>query len=203
MEILKRPGSYEHMNKVTTKLVAGILKAAEDAGHEVCGSNINGMFGFFFTKGPVKCFADAAKSDTNKFALWHREMLKRGDIFYMDSLFVSLFVFFFICLFLSSSLFFSFSLSLFLFISHHLLLFFSFFFSSSSFSSTQYFLSLFLSLSFFLTLSLSHSLSFSLFLTLSLSLSFSFSLRRLPRSFAVRGRLHFDGTHRGRYRQNY
>jgi glutamate-1-semialdehyde 2,1-aminomutase len=36
------------------------------------------MFGFFFTEGPVKCFADAAKSDTEKFARWHRGMLERG-----------------------------------------------------------------------------------------------------------------------------
>ena len=78
MEILSRPGAYEHMNKITSKLVAGILKAAEDAGHEVCGGNINGMFGFFFTKGPVNCFADAAKSDKEKFAKWHRMMLERG-----------------------------------------------------------------------------------------------------------------------------
>ena len=28
--------------------------------------------------GPVKCFADAAKSDTDKFARWHRGMLERG-----------------------------------------------------------------------------------------------------------------------------
>ena len=32
----------------------------------------------FFTDGPVKCFADAAKSDTAKFAKWHRGMLERG-----------------------------------------------------------------------------------------------------------------------------
>ena len=30
------------------------------------------------THGPVKCFADAAKSDTDKFARWHRGMLERG-----------------------------------------------------------------------------------------------------------------------------
>ena len=44
----------------------------------MCGGHISGMFGFFFTAGPVKCFADAAKSDTDKFARWHRGMLERG-----------------------------------------------------------------------------------------------------------------------------
>ena len=41
-----------------------ILKEAKAAGHAVCGGHISGMFGFFFTEGPVRCFADAAKSDT-------------------------------------------------------------------------------------------------------------------------------------------
>ena len=36
------------------------------------------MFGFFFCEGPVTCFADATKSDTEKFAKWHRMMLKKA-----------------------------------------------------------------------------------------------------------------------------
>merc|ERR1711998_243144 len=31
MEILSRPGAYEHMNKITSKLVAGILEAGREA----------------------------------------------------------------------------------------------------------------------------------------------------------------------------
>jgi len=75
---LKQPGTYEQLDKMTDKLINGILDAAKEAGHEVCGGHISGMFGFFFTAGPVKCFADAAKSDTDKFARWHRGMLERG-----------------------------------------------------------------------------------------------------------------------------
>jgi glutamate-1-semialdehyde 2,1-aminomutase len=78
MKILKQPGTYEQLDKNTDKLINGILDAAREAGHEVCGGHISGMFGFFFTAGPVKCFADAAKSDTDKFARWHRGMLERG-----------------------------------------------------------------------------------------------------------------------------
>lgn len=78
MEILKRPGSYEHLEKMTNKLINGILAAGKEFGHDVCGGNISGMYGFFFNKGPVTCFADAAKSDTDKFAKWHRMMLERG-----------------------------------------------------------------------------------------------------------------------------
>jgi glutamate-1-semialdehyde 2,1-aminomutase len=78
LEILKRPGSYEHLQKITSTLVEGILAAGRKHGHAVTGGNISGMFGFFFTEGPVKSFTDAAKSDTKKFARWHRMMLERG-----------------------------------------------------------------------------------------------------------------------------
>lgn len=37
-----------------------------------------GMFGFFFTEGPVNCFEDAEKADMAKFGRWHRGMLERG-----------------------------------------------------------------------------------------------------------------------------
>ena len=55
-----------------------VLDAAKEAGHAVCGGHISGMFGFFFCEGPVKSFADATASDTEKFARWHRGMLERG-----------------------------------------------------------------------------------------------------------------------------
>lgn len=45
---------------------------------QVCGGHISGMFGFFFCEGPVTCFADATKSDTEKFAKWHRMMLQKA-----------------------------------------------------------------------------------------------------------------------------
>jgi glutamate-1-semialdehyde 2,1-aminomutase len=78
MKILKEPGSYEHLDRITGKLITGILDAAKEAGHAVCGGHISGMFGFFFCEGPVNSFADATKSDTAKFAKWHRMMLERG-----------------------------------------------------------------------------------------------------------------------------
>merc|ERR1711918_296886 len=78
LEILQRPGTYEYMDKITTKLFKGIVDAAHANGHAACGGNIRGMGGFFFTEGPVNCFSDAAKSDTAKFGRWHRMMLERG-----------------------------------------------------------------------------------------------------------------------------
>ena len=59
LEILARPGAYEHLDRVTKRLVAGLLEAARETGHAMCGSSISGMFGFFFCEGPVTCFEDA------------------------------------------------------------------------------------------------------------------------------------------------
>merc|ERR1719201_2277396 len=78
LKVLKQPGTYEQLDKMTEKLINGILDAAKEAGHAVCGGSISGMFGFFFCEGPVKSFADATASDTAKFARWHRGMLERG-----------------------------------------------------------------------------------------------------------------------------
>lgn len=75
---LKQQGTYEYLDNITGKLVTGLLEAGRDAGHELCGGYIRGMFGFFFTAGPVYNFADAKKSDTEKFARFHRGMLERG-----------------------------------------------------------------------------------------------------------------------------
>lgn len=78
LEILDRPGSYEHLDKITGKLIDGILKAGRDAGHAVSGGHISGMYGFFFVDGEVSNFEEAAKQDTAKFGRWHRGMLERG-----------------------------------------------------------------------------------------------------------------------------
>ncbi|KAL3138473.1 hypothetical protein ABBQ32_006264 [Trebouxia sp. C0010 RCD-2024] len=78
LEILDRPGAYEHLEKVTGRLIEGILQAGRDAGHAVTGGHISGMYGFFFVDGEVSNFEDAAKQDTAKFGRWHRGMLERG-----------------------------------------------------------------------------------------------------------------------------
>eukprot|EP00927_Polykrikos_kofoidii_P031764 TRINITY_DN27236_c0_g1_i1.p1 TRINITY_DN27236_c0_g1~~TRINITY_DN27236_c0_g1_i1.p1 ORF type:complete len:537 (-),score=73.27 TRINITY_DN27236_c0_g1_i1:94-1578(-) len=78
LERLRTSGTYDHLDRITGKLINGILEAGRAAGHKVCGGHISGMFGMFFCEGPVTCFADATKSDTEKFGRWHRMMLERG-----------------------------------------------------------------------------------------------------------------------------
>jgi glutamate-1-semialdehyde 2,1-aminomutase len=78
MKKLRTPGTYEELERKSQKLVDGILAAAEKHGHKMCGGTAGGMLGWFFTEGPVKNFAEAAKSDGVKFGKWHRMMLERG-----------------------------------------------------------------------------------------------------------------------------
>uniref|UniRef100_A0A2N9EXZ3 Glutamate-1-semialdehyde 2,1-aminomutase n=1 Tax=Fagus sylvatica TaxID=28930 RepID=A0A2N9EXZ3_FAGSY len=75
---LQKPGTYEYLDKITGELVRGIVDAGKKAGHAMCGGYIRGMFGFFFTEGPVYNFEDAKKSDTAKFARFYRGMLEEG-----------------------------------------------------------------------------------------------------------------------------
>ena len=78
LEILQRSGTYEYLDKITKKLIEGLLSIAEEAGHQVTGGYISGMFGMFFTGEPVHNYEDAKKADANKFAHFHRGMLERG-----------------------------------------------------------------------------------------------------------------------------
>jgi glutamate-1-semialdehyde 2,1-aminomutase len=78
LEILRQPGSYEHLDRVTKRLVAGFLEVAKETGHAMCAGSVSGMFGFFFCAGPVHSFEDAKLADTAKFGKFHRGMLEQG-----------------------------------------------------------------------------------------------------------------------------
>jgi glutamate-1-semialdehyde 2,1-aminomutase len=78
LELLQKPGNYESLDRITKKLADGLLQIAKETGHAACGGQISGMFGFFFTSGPVHNYEDAKKSDLAKFSRFHRGMLERG-----------------------------------------------------------------------------------------------------------------------------
>ncbi len=78
LELLQRPGMYGQLENITKKLIDGLLSIAREAGHEVTGGNISGMFGMFFTGEPVRNYEDAKKSDLHKFSRYHRGMLEQG-----------------------------------------------------------------------------------------------------------------------------
>ena len=78
LELLKKPGTYDQLDRITTKLAEGMLQVAKDAGHDVVGGHLSAMFGMFFTNTPVHNYEDAKTSDLKKFGRFHRGMLERG-----------------------------------------------------------------------------------------------------------------------------
>ena len=78
LELLQKPGTYEYLDQITKKLTDGLLLIAKQTGQDVYTRQISGMFGLFFTLGPVHSYEDAKKSDLSKFSRFHRGMLERG-----------------------------------------------------------------------------------------------------------------------------
>lgn len=78
LELLQKPGTYEYLDRITKKLSDGLLQIATENHQDVCVGQISGMFGLFFTQGPVHNYEDAKKSDLSKFSRFHRGMLERG-----------------------------------------------------------------------------------------------------------------------------
>ncbi|TVP67001.1 MAG: glutamate-1-semialdehyde-2,1-aminomutase [Leptolyngbya sp. LCM1.Bin17] len=78
LELLQRPGTYDELDRITAKLIQGLLQAARESGHQVYGGHISAMFGLFFHPGPVHRYEDAKQSDLEKFSRFHRAMLERG-----------------------------------------------------------------------------------------------------------------------------
>ena len=69
---------YPQLEKFSAELVAGVLKAAKDAGVPLFANRVGSMFTWFFTEGPVTEWDSAAKSDTEAFGKFFRAMLENG-----------------------------------------------------------------------------------------------------------------------------
>jgi len=78
LELLRQPGAYDHLERITKRLINGLLQIAQETGHAACGEHLSGMFGLFFTAGPVHNYEQAKQSDLHKFSRFHRGMLERG-----------------------------------------------------------------------------------------------------------------------------
>jgi glutamate-1-semialdehyde 2,1-aminomutase len=91
LEEIGKPGFYEALEQKSEKLLSGLKGAAEKAGIPVSTARVGSMLGIFFTDGPVKSFADARRSNLERFSAYYRRMLARG-IYLAPSQFEALFV---------------------------------------------------------------------------------------------------------------
>src|SRR5277367_62987 len=69
---------YPRLEKLSGELVEGVAAAAKDAGVSLCYNRVGSMFTWFFTKGPVKDWDSASKSNTEAFGKFFRAMLDGG-----------------------------------------------------------------------------------------------------------------------------
>jgi glutamate-1-semialdehyde 2,1-aminomutase len=91
LNMLGGGGIYERIEQSNTYLCAGLEQAARSAGVPVTLNRIASLGCGFFTEGPVTDFESAAKSDTKAYAVFFREMLKRG-VYLAPSQFEAFFV---------------------------------------------------------------------------------------------------------------
>jgi len=69
---------YPRIDKLSGQLVEGVLAAGKEAGVPLCANRVGSMFTWFFQDGPVTDWDSAAKSNTEAFGKFFREMLDRG-----------------------------------------------------------------------------------------------------------------------------
>jgi glutamate-1-semialdehyde 2,1-aminomutase len=72
------PEIYERLEVLGARLAAGLRKSLLDTGVSGCVQRVGSMITLFFHPGPVRSYADAAASDRDRFAAWHRGLLCRG-----------------------------------------------------------------------------------------------------------------------------
>ena len=78
LSALKEPGTYKKLESMTLEVVAGLKKAAEDAGVPVQINQIGSMFTVFFTGTPVTDFQTAKTCDTSRYGRFFHSMLDQG-----------------------------------------------------------------------------------------------------------------------------
>ena len=78
LELLREPSFYARLDKLGAQLEAIFNSAANGAGVALQVQRVGSMLTPFFREGPVCNWNDAAKSDTARFATFHRAALAQG-----------------------------------------------------------------------------------------------------------------------------
>ncbi len=78
LEVLRRPGTYEELERKGRLLAAGLREAAAEAGVPVQVNQIGSLLTVFFSEGPVEDYEAARAADTKRFSRFFHEMLAQG-----------------------------------------------------------------------------------------------------------------------------
>lgn len=77
-QLRNNPAIYRRLEVLSARLEHGLRTAADRAGCAACVSRCGSMITVFFQQGPVRNLDDAKKSDTGKFAEFHKLMRESG-----------------------------------------------------------------------------------------------------------------------------
>ena len=90
-KIYNMPNLYDELEQKSKFITDSMLEAANESGIGLQVKVRGSMWGFFFNENPVTNYTQALQSDTNLFAKFHAQMLKRG-IYLAPSQFETCFV---------------------------------------------------------------------------------------------------------------
>lgn len=78
LKLCQADGFYQRLNALTSRLAAGLMSGADEAGIDLVADSIGGMVGFAFTNVPVRNFEEAQRADHKRFARFFHAMLDHG-----------------------------------------------------------------------------------------------------------------------------
>lgn len=91
LEILSAPGTYDRLEAISTQVEAIAQRAIAEAGKKAVVQRVGAMLTIFFTEGPVRNWADAARADKAAFARFHAALLSEG-VYWPPSQFEAAFI---------------------------------------------------------------------------------------------------------------
>jgi glutamate-1-semialdehyde 2,1-aminomutase len=78
LRLLAEPGVYDHLERLSARLVDGLAEAARAASVPYTANRVGSMFTGFFTDQPVTDYASAKRADTQRYARFFHALLERG-----------------------------------------------------------------------------------------------------------------------------
>ena len=91
LDLLAAPGFYETLEARSKRFGDGIAAVLRETGMPATSARVGSLLTLFFSREPVRDYAEAKKCDTAGFAAFFRAMLDRG-VFLAPSQFEALFV---------------------------------------------------------------------------------------------------------------
>ena len=81
LRLLTEPGVYDHLERLSARLVDGMGEAARAAGVVYTANRVGSMFTGFFSGAPVTDYASARRANSRRYARFFHAMLERGVSF--------------------------------------------------------------------------------------------------------------------------